>query len=110
MKRLLLFLFSIACSQFFSQAQELKPCGTSVLARRHMTDGDTTSRARHRKAPRRDAFLGEKRGLIILVSFPDISFQDESSIKVWNDIINREGYADNGAPGSVSDYFFDQSY
>lgn len=108
--RILLLLITFHLSLITSLAQPMKPCGTSVLARRHVTDGNTASRARDRKAPRRDAFLGERRGLVILVSFPDISFQDESSYQIWNDIINREGYADNGAPGSVSDYFFDQSY
>ena len=110
MKRLFFILFSTLCPLLYSQAQELKPCGTSVLARRHVTDGNAISRARLRKEPRKDAYIGEKRGLVILVSFPDIPFQDENSHQLWNDIINQEGYAENGAQGSVSDYFFDQSY
>ena len=98
----LLFPFST------SSAQQMKPCGTSVLARRHT--GNASSRARLKKNPQKNVYLGEKRGLVILVSFPDIPFQDETSIQVWNDIINQEGYAESGAPGSVSDYFYDQSY
>ena len=95
-----------------SFAQDMKPCGTSVLARRHRMQGVGNQElgVRSRKAPRKDAFLGEKRGLIILVEFPDARFLDNDPLQVWSDIANQEGYAENGAPGSVSDYFHDQSY
>jgi len=108
--RILGLLITFHLSLIISPAQQIKPCGTSILARRHVIDRDASSKARHRKAPRKDAYIGEKRGLVIMVSFPDIPFQDETSSQLWNDIINQEGYADNGAQGSVSDYFFDQSY
>jgi M6 family metalloprotease-like protein len=90
----------------------MKPCGTSVLARRHKVQGVGNQElgVRSRKAPRKDAYLGEKRGLIILVEFPDARFLDNDPLQVWSDIANQEGYAENGAPGSVSDYFHDQSY
>ena len=108
MKRLFLFLLSTVC--LLSQAQDLKPCGTSVLARRHVADRGASSRVRLGKAPQQNAFLGEKRGLIILVEFPNARFKDENAFHTWSDIINLEGYSDNKAPGSVSDYFYDQSY
>ena len=110
MRRLLIILFTFHCSLFTSFAQELKPCGTSVLARRHKMDDSASSRARLRKTPKKSAYLGEKKGLIILVEFPDIKFQSENSFQTWSDIANLHGYADNKASGSVSDYFYDQSY
>lgn len=110
MRGLLIILFTLHFSLFSSFAQELKPCGTSVLARRHMTDAGASSRARLKKASQQSAYLGEKRGLIILVEFTDTKFQSDSPLQTWSDIANLNGYADHMAPGSVSDYFFDQSY
>lgn len=110
MKRLLLFFVSIVYPLFFLQAQDLKPCGTSVLARRHMATGATPAKSRLRQTQPQNAFIGEKRGLIILVEFPDVRFQGDNPLNTWTDIANQEGYADNGAIGSVSDYFHDQSY
>ena len=110
MKRFFSLLFICHLSLIASFAQQMKPCGTSVLARRHVADGNTSSRGRFKKEPRKEAFIGEKRGLIILVSFPDISFQDEDCFHIWNNIANKKGYSSNGAKGSVSDYFHDQSY
>lgn len=50
-----------------------------------------------------------KKGLVILMQFPDCEFQD-GAWDTWNDILNEEGYSDNNAPGSVADYFSVQSY
>ena len=110
MKRLILLLLTLHLSLFTSSAQDVKPCGTSVLARRHAMDRSSSSRARLKKASRQKIFLGEKRGLIILVEFPDAKFQNEGALQTWTDIANLKGYSDNKAPGSVSDYFHDQSY
>jgi M6 family metalloprotease-like protein len=110
MKRLLFFLL-FTFSLFTSFAQEMKPCGTSVLARRHAMEGNASSRARLKKTPQQsNAYLGEKKGLIILVEFTDTKFQSENSYQIWSDIANLEGYDEHKAPGSVSDYFYDQSY
>jgi len=110
MKRILLFLFSALCPLFFAYAQPIKPCGTSVLARRHTTGTHAFSRERFRKTLQQKTYLGEKRGLIILVEFPNARFQGENPHQTWSDIANLNGYAEHRAPGSVSDYFYDQSY
>ena len=111
MKRLLFILVFCHLSLIASFAQQMKPCGTSVLARRHVNSGmKSQASGVRRREPAQSAFLGERHGLIILVSFPDISFQDEDYLHVWHDFANQKGYADNGAQGSVSDYFHDQSY
>ena len=90
-------------------AQPLKPCGTAVLAKKRLAEGTSAASRRH-TAPRRAAYTGEKRGLIILVEFPDASFQEDDPLKTWTSIVNQSGYADHQAKGSVSDYFCDQSY
>lgn len=54
------------------------------------------------------AFTGKKRGLVILVNFTDTKFiytKDD-----FHALANEKGYSKNGAVGSVSDYFRDQSY
>lgn len=51
----------------------------------------------------------ERRGLVLMVQFPDRSFLSDDSHSQWNAILNEEGYSQNGAPGSVHDYFMDQS-
>ena len=89
-------------------AQDMKPCGTSVIHRGKSTSQCVRQRVGS-ESPVRD-YLGEKRGLIILVAFPNQKFKDEDPQAVWSAIANQEGYADNGAKGSVSDYFHDQSY
>ena len=53
---------------------------------------------------------GERRGLIILVSFQDQDFGSANPKETWTAIANEQGYTGNGAVGSVSDYFRDQSY
>lgn len=51
----------------------------------------------------------ERHGLVIMVSFTDRDFRNASAYKDWNAILNEDGYSDNGANGSVHNYFYDQS-
>lgn len=60
-------------------------------------------------AARRSAYVGERRGLVIMVNFPDRDFIDDDAYSDWDAILNEEGFSENGANGSVSDYFRDQS-
>ena len=67
--------------------------------------------------PDRPAFLGNKRGLIILANFSDKKFegytdenQGDSLRQVYDNLANLPGYTNQwGAIGSVSDYYIDQS-
>ncbi len=51
----------------------------------------------------------ERRGLVIMVSFSDQEFRDENAYQEWSDILNKPGYNEHDAAGSVHDYFYDQS-
>ena len=68
-----------------------------------------------RKAPRRAAaaespYLGQKKGLILLVSFPDESFLEEHDKALYDSIANYPGFTNAmGFKGSVADYFKAQS-
>ena len=46
---------------------------------------------------------------MVMMEFPDKRFYDADANGVWGDILNKEGFNDFGANGSVSDYFADQS-
>lgn len=113
MKRI--FLFHIACylSLVTSLAQPVKPCGTSVLTRHRVA---TVQEARSLLPAATwgsqdgNSYKGEKKGLIILVEFPNQHFKDDSPRQIWTAIANEEGYSKHSARGSVSDYFHDQSY
>ena len=107
MRRFALYLLLLPLLSLSLSAQQVRPCGTSVLARHHTHGGPQT---RSNDADGQVAYIGEKRGLVILVAFPDQPFSTDNSRQQWQDIICLQGFSDNEAPGSVSDYFYDQSY
>lgn len=55
------------------------------------------------------SFKGQKKGLIILVDFPDKQFRIGHDKALYERIANEKGYSENGFLGSVSDYFNAQS-
>ncbi len=64
-----------------------------------------------RRAQRRagqNPMTGSRRGLVILVDFPDKPFYYSKAD--FNGLFNVEGYSDNINTGSVHDYFLDASY
>ncbi len=68
-----------------------------------------------RRAPRHgealtDAFIGSKRGLVILVNFQDKSFAEANPQPFYDRMFNEDGFTEDGQTGSVHDYFSDQSY
>ncbi len=76
-----------------------------------------------RKAPKHigervhETYTGKKKGLIILVEFPDTRFLDITeggdSLDVnrrYQALANEKGYSEDAAFGSVHDYFLAQSY
>ncbi len=54
--------------------------------------------------------VGKHRGLVILVNFQDVKFNEANNYEAFNDMFNKVGYNANGNIGSVHDYFYDQSY
>ena len=56
------------------------------------------------------SYLGEKKGLVILVEFPNQRMSSETPHDDYDRMFNAAGYSENGHVGSVHDYFFDQSY
>ena len=94
---------------------QLQPDGTvspaAVDARRARSRRQETDLRRARRLQtRRDALGGTvRRGLVILVSFADVDFKFPDPKGTWSRIANERGYSENGARGSIHDYFYDQS-
>lgn len=54
---------------------------------------------------------GTHKGLVILLQFKDVKFQDQDGVKdVYKRVFNESGYNEGGMAGSVRDYFLKQSY
>lgn len=56
----------------------------------------------------KNSIVNAKRGLAIMVEFPDMKFK--YSQKVFNDMLNKEGFSDYSSTGSALDYFKNSSY
>ena len=54
-------------------------------------------------------FQGKKKGLVILVNYQDVKFQNGHDLSLYKNFLNADNYKENGCVGSVKDYFRDQS-
>ena len=57
----------------------------------------------------RKSYIGKKKGLIILVQFPDRKFKGDHDVAFYQNVANKLGYTEGDFKGSVHDYFADQS-
>lgn len=95
---------------------ELKDSYTDQWAakvkRRNATRVAKLAKTRSGAAPTQQpkSYIGKKKGLVILINFPDKSIDPQNTLDVFNDQFNKKGYDANGHIGSVSEYFYDQSY
>lgn len=64
---------------------------------------------RHKKADSFGNYTGPKKGLIILVNFPDRQFKDANDNNLYQRIANEKGFSEGNFKGSMYDYFYDQS-
>lgn len=66
--------------------------------------------ARNRTLGIPTTYIGKKRGLVVLVEFPDLQMSSQTANSEYSRMFNESGYSENNHVGSVHDYFFDQSY
>lgn len=64
----------------------------------------------HRAIGEYNSMTGEKKGLVILVNFKDVTMKTANAQEAFDNQFNQPGYNLNGHIGSVADYFHDQSY
>lgn len=89
-------------------AVDLQQARTS--AKRKRAAAKAMKRMTMRRAEKsKSLFQGEKRGLIILVDFPNQSFSMDRPQPLYNRIANEKGYSDHSFNGSIRDYFIVQS-
>jgi M6 family metalloprotease-like protein len=55
-------------------------------------------------------YTGKKKGIVLLVEFPDLSMKSTSTHNKFEKRFNQTGYHEDDHEGSVHDYFYDQSY
>lgn len=53
--------------------------------------------------------IGDFKGLVILAEYPNMTFAEQNTLEMYKRMMNEEGFSDNGASGSVRDYFLNQS-
>lgn len=53
--------------------------------------------------------FGEKHFLVLLIEFDDLSFSIPDARNAFDRMLNQPGYSENGATGSVRDYYTDNS-
>lgn len=56
-----------------------------------------------------DFYHGDRRQLVILVSFSDLQFADSDPVTVWSRIFNEPNFSEAPFNGSIHDYFLAQS-
>ncbi len=89
---------------------EVATLQTRAATRKDESNERRVARLPRRSAPRKAAYTGTKKGLVILVSFANLEMSRTTAHDDFNRMFNETGYNDNGHIGSVSEYFNDQSY
>ena len=89
--------------------------GAAIIMRAQARRAQSNERRSKRLAPQRRAvgefgnYVGNKKGLIILVNFSDLSFKTANNAALYNRIANEENFKQGSFVGSVHDYFYAQS-
>ncbi len=96
---------AVAFSEFLRDLPRKVPVDTENAL--IMRKAASTSRAVERSASS-VSVVGQRKVLVILMSFQDWAFS--KSMSEFDALFNAEGYADDGAVGSVRDYFSTVSY
>lgn len=90
----------------FVSADQIKTRRAKAAQRRESME--KARRVKH-KVGNAGSYLGQKKGLVILVNFKDVKLQS-STATTFPRMANEVGYNGNGHYGSVHDYFLAQSY
>ena len=77
--------------------------------RRAQANQRRTSRLAPRKVGSVGSITGQKKGLIILVNFSDVTFQSGNDNALYQRIANEENFSSGNFKGSMRDYFHAQS-
>ena len=97
--------------QVMNTIHDLAPIARQMAAKKRSAANRCAKPNRLPSKDDRSVFKGSKKALVILAAFSDKSFSkgDDAMVKFYGEVLNQEGYSQNGAAGSVHDYFKDMS-
>ena len=81
----------------------------SVLSIRRAIRNQTQEMRINRSSAAAKANTGTRKFMVILVEFYDLEFKVSNPNETFSRLLNEEGFSDNGATGSVRDYYIDNS-
>lgn len=83
----------------------------TALAQRHslLTAQRRAAHSRHLMGYEPVPSTGDFKGLVILAEYPNMTFAEHDTREMYQRMMNEEGFSDNGASGSVRDFFLNQS-
>lgn len=93
-----------------AEKEALLKASADVRAEAYEARAKRAVRAQAGTTPNKAEYTGKKKGIIILVQFSDLSFQEGHTKELFERIANEEGFNEMGFKGSVNDYFKEQSY
>ena len=93
---------------YFSEVS-LSSVTTKAQARRSQSNARRTKRLAPRRVGEVGAITGKKKGIIILVNFSDVSFQEANTNALYQRIANEKNFSYGDFKGSMYDYFYAQS-
>ena len=91
-----------------------RPASSASLASRRAAGqirrNATNAFRRSLASGKRGVATGEKRFLVVLLSFSDVDFKISNPQTAFTNLMNQSGYSANGGTGSVRDYYYDNSH
>ena len=99
---------SVSGSDVF-QPIDLQQFRQKAQQRRAKSNARRTRRLAPRRAGETGSITGQKKGLIILVNFSDLTFMSANNKALYQRIANEENFSYNNFKGSMYDYFKAQS-
>ena len=88
----------------------LKPSGATPAMMARRAAENRAARMQGLRAPARGQNQGQRRFLVILVEFSDVSFKVSNPNQSFTVMMNKQGYSVNGATGSARDYYYEVSH
>jgi len=93
---------------YFSEVS-LSSVTTKAQARRSQSNARRTKRLAPRRVGEVGGITGKKKGIIILVNFSNVAFQEANTNALYQRIANEKNFSYGDFKGSMYDYFYAQS-
>ena len=92
-----------------AQQIDVEAVKTRALARRSQANARRAKRLAPQKVGEIGNYTGQKKGIIILVNFSDVTFQSSNNNALYQRIANEKNFSYGNFKGSMYDYFYAQS-